>query len=426
MKSWIILMLGILAVAVGGGSSRAEIEFDISGQMRWRTELDRDNLDTLAATQTFSLLRSRLEVTARISENTTAMIQFQDSRMVGAHEASGSTLGFENVDLHQAYIRIDRLWAGGPGLKAGRFQVNLGNQRVFGSVGWSNTGRAWEGLSVWIDPDNITLAGYWLKKYEKNNKTLNLDYDIFGLTVDVAPLGAQFLAFYEYDAHLPSIQLGPSFYISGRRALKRFNLGAYASRQMVPFDFRMNVVYQFGQKQVWERSPYSPGIIDSEHDIAAYLITVEAGLSLKGPYKPRVAAGIDYASGDDNDDGRIENYDDLYYTGHKFRGYMDYFISPDKRGLMDLYVSGRLEELAGWTMRGDWHFFTTAVEYTDYRSVKTKDVGAEFDCVLRTKNISGITLDIGVSVFLPTESFVACDNRQSAYWAFGMIMADFE
>jgi len=140
-----------------------------------------------------------------------------------------------------------------------------------------------------------------------------------------------------------------------------------------------------------------------------------------------VAVAVDYASGDDNiADGKAKHYDNLYYTGHKFRGYMDYFVESSMYGLADLMVHGSLSPLEGWTVRGDLHYFTRATEYVDYRGEETKDLGVELDLTVTTSRVAGVSLTGGGSVFLPSESFAQTEDPEPGLWGYVMATVDFE
>lgn len=402
-----------------------EVKLDISGQIRWRGEIERKIIHPAVGTRNFSLLRTRIMTRANIKDNAQAVVQFQDSRMFGCHDASGTLNSLDNVDIHQAYIQIEHLWKNGPGFRAGRFEVNLGNQRIFGAVGWHNVGRAWEGLTAWKDLGNINLAGYWLKQNERNNASFNLDFDVFGLTADINQIDIQALAFYEYKADYPSILIDPYTILGSQyRALKRISTGFYGDWQYKTFDIEANAVFQFGRKQEWGTDT-AGNKTDQLRDISAFMFTVEVWHTFSSKTKPGLAAGIDYTSGDDKSDDKIETYNNLYYTGHKFRGYMDYFIESDSSGLMDIVLKGKFNPAHGWTCRADFHYFTRTADYIDFNSKKTQDVGVEIDLTAQTGNIAGVNLDLGTSIFFPTESFAGYSNPDPAWWGYIMMTADF-
>jgi len=422
----------------------AETGINTSGQIRMRGEYG-DKTDQLA------LLRTRIMFDAEIKDNAHAVIQFQDSRVIGNYTqdgepASGSLNNGYSIDVHQAYLQVDQLWNKGVGLKAGRFEVNLGNQRVFGSVGWNNVGRAWEGVECWYSLNNLNIAdvdlnGYWLKKLDRTHVggvIDSADFDIVGLQAAVSSWNLQVFGFFELDALRKDTVPDwtppplPAAFSTEKYAMQRMNIGLYYQRDYKQFDFEMNTVYQFGKQVEWD-SVATNTLEAVDVDIAAYMFTFEAGYTFDMVSMPRLAVGIDYTSGDDNpDDNKIETYDNLYYTGHKFRGYMDYFVAPDpdnprpsdNSGLIDMMFLGRINPISGWTLSGNFHYFKFAKNY-EYSGSETNDAGIEFDLTLSTGRIAGATLESGIGLFLESDAFAQSENPDPVFWGFTSIVVDF-
>ncbi len=403
---YLVVMLLICATPAFG-----ETEVDITGQVRVRSEASDRTFEEYNQVLEYTDMRSRVTVEALIDSNTHAVIQFQDSRRLGANTAmntpaSGSLNDGKNVDIHQAYIQIDRLWSDGWGAKAGRFELNLGNQRVFGAVGWHNVGRVWEGGSGWYDEESINITGYWLKRMELNYWGYNRDFDIIGTNVTIKRVGVQMFAFYELNAFDVGL-------VRGSHRLDRLSLGMYYQHVYDQLDVIFNGVYQFGD-------------IMDQTDLAAFLFTLEIGHTLPGKAKARIAAGVDYASGDDDpNDGESNTYNNLYYTGHKFRGYMDYFLSSGTAGLVDLMLRAKGDIASGWLVKTDLHYFKTAAEYIDFTGNKTTDVGIEIDGSVTTNTVAGVDLTAGASLFFPTEAFAGRFDPETGAWFYTMATVNF-
>ncbi len=435
-----MLVVALAAVVLGAGSAMADTDVTITGQVRARTEISDKSFDTLVKVQQFTYLRTRVMADARINNNTHAVAQFQDSRILGDNGYSGSLSDAKNVDLHQAYLQVDHLWNNGVGFKAGRFEVNLGNQRVFGAVGWHNVGRSWEGFQTWLDREKVRFDAFWLKKMELNATTGNTDFDIFGAQATIKSINLDLFGFFEHDAFqddstlITNAPIG-TFYSQHKR-LQRLNLGLYYKRIYQQFDFELNSVYQTGQKQIWTE-PVTDRLVSEELDIAAFMFAFETGYTFDRPCRPRLAMGIDYTSGDDDAaDDKYEAYDNLYYTGHKFRGFMDYFPASPKPGgtgqdvgLMDVMLRLKANPTAGWTVKGDFHFFKTATDYVDPMdttgATMTKDIGMEFDIGIVTSRVAGVKLAAGASLFLPTESYAGMADPDPRFWSYLQATAGF-
>ena len=417
MRHKIVIVGALVIVSLMIRSARAETEVEVSGQVRVRSEIDKKRFDPLAASLAFTDMRTRVAVEAIRDGNAHVFVQFQDSRRWGGQtadgkDASGGLENGRNVDVHQAFVQLDRAGLDRFGIKIGRFEFNLGNQRVFGSVGWHNVGRVWEGGQAWYDGDRLNLTGFWLKRRELNDTLSNRDYDVVGAQLAFKEQGVELFGVYEYNADRLTA-VGDDVRVN---ALDRISIGLHARRQFGRGDFECNAVYQTGN----QRNDLSP----DDYDIAAFLITGELGITINADRNSRLALAVDLASGDDNPaDDKIKAYDNLYYTGHKFRGYMDYFLGSGPRGLVDVIVRGRTSLSPTWTAQADVHYFTTAQNYA-VADGDSKAVGVEIDAGVATTAVKGVTLVWGGSIFLPSEDYAGAD-QDPGLWVYSMLTMDF-
>jgi hypothetical protein len=376
-------------------TAAAETEVDVSGQIRVRTEFDDRLFGEENTLNMFTLMRTRLGIGATVDDNARFFVQVQDSRTLGGIDAfygMQSGLGLnntKNLDLHQAYLKVKRLWVDGLGLKLGRFEVAFGDERILGPVGWDNVGRSWEGGMLWYKAEKFTLKGMFLKALEFNapfkEVTMNRDFSVYALIAKIHDPGLELFWVYEYDAD--------TLFVTADDAndLDQFTIGGYYQNEVDQIDYHVNAAYQMGK-------------LYDQYDISAYMFAGEVGYSFTGERPARVALGIDYASGDDGSDDEWNTYDNLYYTGHKFRGYMDYFLGSNTVGLIDLMGRGKTELATDWWLMGDFHWFRTAEEY-GVGDCSCSDVGAEIDLSVKTKSVKGVDLTGGASFFFPKENF---------------------
>ncbi|MFH1681024.1 MAG: alginate export family protein [Candidatus Eisenbacteria bacterium] len=398
----------------------AETRLTISGQVRVRAEGEKKSFDPSASVLQHTDLRTRIGVGAEIESNTHLFVQMQDSRRLGGlassgEPASGTLADGESVDLHQAFVRVDRLGLAGLGFRAGRFEVDLGNQRVFGSVGWHNAGRSWEGGSLWYETEPVRVTAHAWKRFEPGAAKRSGDFDVFGLYAELPSAGSDLFVFRERDAEKAGGSIGP-----GVNLLDRWDAGVYHGRAYGPVRVDVNGVYQFGDRAL------VAGEEAREQDISAFLAAGEIGWRIPGPRKIDLALGADFASGDsDPAGGTYQAYDNLYYTGHKFRGFMDYFVPSRTEGLLDLLGRLSIEPCSGWTFKTDLHYFQTAQDYSDFRGEQTRALGYELDLTLTTTRVAGVRIDGGASLFLPSESFAGADESDPGLWAYAMVTAGF-
>ncbi|MBM3319953.1 MAG: alginate export family protein [Candidatus Eisenbacteria bacterium] len=418
---WILAGISVLLPA----TVLAETKLTVSGQVRVRSELDKKSFEPAASPLQFNDLRARLGIEAVVDANTHVFVQFQDSRRLGGVSAageymSGTTNDAKNVDLHQGYLLVDRLGVDGLGMQAGRYEINLGNQRVFGANDWSNVGRTWEGFSLSYKAAPAKVTAHALKVLEPSAKKGVRDFDIVGLYGQIPETGLDLFGFYERNAE--RIQGGDD---PDLNLLDRFNVGGYYKKSYGLADVEANAVYQFGDQGL--KSPVM------EQDISAYLVTAEVGYARDCPHKPRIALGIDYASGDkDPNDDTYGAYVGPYATVHRIRGYMDYFRVDKPEGLADLMLRLSMEPAPGWTLKADGHYFMAAADYEDYQKEMTKDVGFEVDLTATTTKIAGLKAEGGFSVFFPSKSFANeiyklrdPEKTDPGVWAYLMLTAGF-
>ena len=409
MKNALTVTLLLIAFVMSASVVLAETEVTVKGQVRSRTELSDRTFDVDDKVEKATWLRTRVSVEATKDDNATAFVQFQDSRILGdltlmGKDASGGLNDGKNVDIHQAYIQIDKIWWDGFGAKIGRFEMNFGNQRVFGAVGWSNVGRTWEGVQHWYDHEKFKLTAFVVKREEERSTTGNADYDVMGLNYHNYKLGMDLFAIYDYDAEKVEVDIAD---------LKRWSIGTYYHRVSNKMDYTLNAVMQTG----------TDGANDStETDISAYLLALEVGYSLQDENKTRLAFGVDLSSGSDTSDTDIKTYNNMYYTGHKFRGYMDYFVPPfSMPGLMDIYVRAKTSPWAGWTIAADVHMFKTAQDWVGPDGL-TSDVGTEIDLTIKTSSVAGVGLQWGASYFMAKDAYSEFEtgntDNDAGFWSY--------
>ncbi|MBD3332592.1 hypothetical protein GF356_07060 [candidate division GN15 bacterium] len=414
----LMLVVALMLTGLAVPAAIAETEIDLGGELRFRAEVDRRAFDKHADVAGYFDLRSRLSVDALVDSNARAFLQFQDSRRLGMQNSDGSYVsgtlsGGSNVDVHQAYIEILEYGDNGIGLKAGRFEIALGNQRVFGTVGWSNTGRSWEGIRLNWQGRQFDVRAYGLIRRELNREFENRDFVVIGLASAQPQLGSELFAFLEENRDRPAGAGIPKV-----DSLKRASVGGYIKQDIGPFTVESNLVYQFGSQLVYDGSFF-------EQDISAFLVTAELSTVIDKRHNIALAAGVDYASGDDDPaDGTYNAYNNLYYTGHKFRGHMDYFLSSQPEGLVDLVFRFNGEFIQGWKVGAHLHHFIAASDYVGQNGELTNKIGSELDVFGSTRKVKGAYVSLGGSAFLPSEEF-AGEGAEVGLWGYWLVTVTF-
>jgi len=430
MKHLLATFLVVALVFVFAGEIMAETKIDFEGQIRVRDELNGKSFDSSDAVKNYVDMRTRFGVRATVKDNVEAFVQLQDSRRFGQFDGDGNRLSGTltngaNVDVHQAFFHVKRMITDGLSFKAGRFEFAKGNQRVFGSVGWSNVGRSWDGAELtYTSEDQFKASLFGLKAAERNNSYYNADFDIFGLYTTINDFNLDIFGVYEYDADTTGLY-------TGINRLDRMSFGMYYHRKMDAIDFEMNGVYQTGKQARGLYDALDPALRDNmdKIDIAAFMFQAEAGYNFTDSPLKRVALGVDFASGDDPTDAdTYQGYNNLYYTGHKFRGFMDYFIASHESGLIDLYGKVAVKPNDDWTIKLHGHYFQTAEDYTymtESDTTMVSDVGMEFDLTVVTTVVEGIKIQGGASIFMVEDAWAEVANPENGTYGYLMGVVNF-
>jgi len=136
-----------------------------------------------------------------------------------------------------------------------------------------------------------------------------------------------------------------------------------------------------------------------------------------------MALAIDYAHGGIGLESLTwYSYNNLYYSGHQFRGHMDYFVGSNVQGLVDMVVRVRFEPNQQWLFNCDAHCFHKS--YRAYNQA-TSRVGGELDLSVSTVSVPGIELEAGASMFFPTETFAERENPDPGWWTYLMATSNF-
>ena len=157
-----------LLILILSSSSLFAQEMKINAQFRYRGKFSKNKSAFNATTfgnhlagDSFGLLRGRVGLTFTGTDNVSAFFQLQDAKRLGEETSTLFDADADQFDLHQGYLTVSRFFSDDLSLKLGRMEMALGNQRFIGAVGWSNTGRSFDGafLERKNNPLSFTLFG---------------------------------------------------------------------------------------------------------------------------------------------------------------------------------------------------------------------------------------------------------------------------
>ncbi|MDB5688276.1 MAG: hypothetical protein JWL91_152 [Sphingomonas bacterium] len=290
------------------GSFRARYEA-IAGQARAGVD-SKDGLISLRAT---------LLAKYQASDAIRVAVEVYDSRTYGADRGTPLTNNEANaLEPVQAYIAASFGKSGGTAVdvQAGRFLLNLGSRRLVAADDYRNTTTGHTGLHAEIAGPRGTRASliYALPQQRRpddfdalyDNKVV-LDREDLNLVLWGGIL-AQDKAIGPAMAELTFFHLGEDD-VTGRpnrnRSLDTF--GGRVIRDPSPrtIDYEVEAFYQWGS--IRSSAAADAGTLD----VSAWFVHAEAGYTLPGGWKPRVAIEFDQVSGD-GPGGKFGRFDTLF------------------------------------------------------------------------------------------------------------------
>ena len=427
------LLLLLFAPAALLAQTQSE-QIRLLGEVRVRGEVERPaDFDT---TDAFTLLRSRLGLEARLSPRALVFLQLQDSRTFG-EEGSTTDASADRFDLHQGYLQYGSdsgswAWAA----RVGRQEIALGNERLIGAVGWSNTGRSFDAARVSIGPrpraarhaprararmrsapaaataPAWSLTAFAANIQERGRRLTGTtppdsDHLLFGAFLDAAPFEA--FAFHDASAHYRQF-----------RDVDRSTLGArVATTAGAGIAASVEGAWQLGS----QLNTLTAGPAPIAQDIEAFLLGGRLGYLAPMSTLRRIGVGVDLLSGDDDpDNDTYRAFNTMYATNHKFYGYIDLFLDPAartlNRGLVDAMASLTLGLPRAPVLEVDAHGFWL---HRDLLSSDDRLIGWELDFTIPVRLGPGQQLHLGYSAFRngPAAPLIGLGaERDMWHWAY--------
>lgn len=390
----VVMLATFAAYAAAGCDANADRgDVTITAQSRYRLEMDGRSFNPDANSGWMQYMRTRVGIKAHASENAGLFVQFQDSRILGANPGTlydpfNNNTFMNETGVHQAYMwykPCDMGW-----IKAGRMSLNMHNERLIGSYDWDNTGRTEEGVMFGRKlGDNIGFTAGALQLMENNADDENGDRLMDPM-------------FYMFNLNFSEQQFDLFAYLWKDEAManaKLWTFGAYSHRTFAnTWFYESMIALQSGS--------------DDDVDYSGMLINAEIGDEFANGFK--VSALVDYTTGDDPETEEYEAFDNLLYSGHKFNGYMDYFVDGQSEGLMDLGLKLYYPLENGWALSGAGHTFSTAEDYIVDAETTSSSIGTEFDFGVR-KTDGPFAVQAGLGIFSPNEDWSDGDSGTWGY-----------
>jgi len=400
MKKILFLFSSLLLTS----SIFAQSGLDVSAQIRARHQMSNKDFNSDVPANNFTELRTRLNLKFSPVENITGLVQLQDSRVFGTEANTLSSI--DNIDLHQAYFTVSKLFNLPLNLKLGRMELSYGPQRLVGAVGWHNVGRSFDGGVVQLKTKKVDVDFFSAQTNESGN---------VGDTNDVTVAGA-----YGNLKMAKNHQIQP--FIIGELEtgtdFGRYTLGVYVKGSIGNLSHEIEGAYQLGS-------------VNENIDIAAYMFALNIMYKFDTPIQPVIGGGIDYLSGDDDfTDNDFKMFNTLYATNHKYYGFMDFFPGNTYGlGLMDLHVKGTISPAKKFKAMLAFHMFNSVEDFkyipADSPNEKSStSFGSEVDLTLIYTYNKAVKFQGGFSFFSPGDIFKQVRGEDGSTWAYLMAVVN--
>jgi len=409
MKKRLLSAVALVATFLMVGSAIAEAaDIKFSGQLRPRFEWQDRNINTDTDANTVVDGRVRLNALANIDDKTSAFIQMQSITSWGQSNTSnvGGTVAnnaANNTDstfgVHQAYFVLKDFFGAPVDLKFGRQEIILDGHRIFGDTLWTAGEQSHDAVRLTHKHGNHT----YMYAYSRN---VNVDgTEASNPTTDHDSNQGTHIAYANYKGVLGGqLSLHMNAIIADQGSGQDNDTYTFGVRQagvFQGFKYRGEFYYQWGDSE-------SHG---SGFETDAYMFGLRVGKGFAGGLKPNFTVWFDYLSGTDQGDlnsNEVSTFDTVFDTGHKFYGFMDYWLNIGAAGrtgsvlndqlnglgLMDLAIKASIAPAPNWILKGDLHWFWTAEDAFNNTSgigqtntfqagnIGENDLGQELDITL--------------------------------------------
>jgi hypothetical protein len=290
-----------------------DFRLSIGGEIRFRMEAETNKaFDRNRQTQdTFQLYRYLLHFDLKYRKFARVFVQgiaaFDEDR-----DLAPRPIDENRFDMQQLFVDVRFLGENVPlTLRVGRQELEYGRQRLVSPLDWANVRRRFDAVKVFWR-DEKWSADVWYAKpvvvKRKQGDDWDEQYDYYGAYVTYKGIPRHGLDVYFFASDKTGSLRNPNGKIGDE---SRFTLGTRLWGRTADFDYETELAGQWGR---W-----------AGDTIQAWSWTVDGGYTFaKCPLTPRIGAGFDWASGDEDPrDGKVGTFDQLFPLGHAYFGYLD-------------------------------------------------------------------------------------------------------
>ncbi len=288
----------------------------LGGEFRYRLEAETNKAfgATEPAQDTFNLFRYMLHADLKYRKAFRVFVQgiaaFDEDR-----DLARRGIDENRWDLHQLFFDVRVLGEDLPlTLRVGRQELQYGNQRYVSPLDWANVRRRFDAVKLFAKGKKWDLDLWYAKPVDirqvqrKQRDRYDEDVDFYGVYATYKGIDRHGVDFYFFAIDDTGNRVNPN----GKRGDRSiFTLGSRFWGRTEGFDYEAELAGQWGR---W-----------AGDTVQAWSWTIDGGYTFaEAPWKPRLGAGFDWASGDrDPRDGQVGTFDQLFPFSHFYLGFLD-------------------------------------------------------------------------------------------------------
>ena len=368
--------------------------------------------------EAYTLTRLRLGVGVEAGRWARFFVEGQDARALGLSHAGPNLL--DHVDFYQGYTEFGSR-DGMVRLRVGRQEMQYGQQRLISVNPWRNTGRSFDAARILVGTDRLGVDLFASAVVEKDQDGRDGWVDGEFLYGGYGRVGREGDGF-----RVEPYVLMRTRSVTATRlvAEDRISAGARVVHHFSsPFDVTAEAVRQFGHS--------------GDASISAWMAYGTVGYEFDAvSWQPRVEGEYSVASGDtDPDDGRLQGFDTLYSTPHRFYGYADLVGG---RNIKDAHAEVTFRPAHDLSVVLDMHRLWLATRMDGLYSTSlgvtvspppggfdTSDVGAELDLTVTYRVLDWLSVGGGWSRFFLGQLLRTHTSLSSSSFTYGTVEASF-
>lgn len=423
----LLLSAGLFSLIAG--TFAQDGTFSLSGQYRPRLEIrDGFKRPIRGNEEPAAFVEQRTRLTAGYkAEKYAFKMSVQDIRIWG--ETGQINKSDQLLSAHEAY---GEYYASPKStIRIGRQELSYDGDRLIGTLGWAAQARAFDALKyIYQDTTGNEFHAMFSWNQSGFSESAPEPAKLVGNTYATGGGGNASRIF---NLTLPKAQQMLWYkraFSSGDVSFMALNdiLESTTTQQSVSrYTLGLTPNFKFGSMKVGGQFYYTGGKVylgtnTSPTGVSAYMFNIYAQAT-KVPGKPLI--GVDYISGEDKEDTETLNgWTPLYGTNHKWNGFMDYFYVGNghgiggagaggghaNSGLIDIYAKTAFKIGGKSKLVSHLHYFMSPVDIPDPADTDqtlSPGLGTELDLVYVNNLTKGVTLKIGYSAMLATETMEA-------------------